>query len=102
MKRLLDCATLPEAHLLAEALAGLGIRVRLLNAHAAGALGELPADAASPQLWLDDERDEKRAREAIAAIRARAAGPARTCAGCGEENPPAFDLCWSCGRALPP
>jgi hypothetical protein len=101
MKRLCNAANLPEAHLLAGWLWQRGIRVRVLNANAAGALGELPVDAASPQIWLEDPRDETRARESLEAFRAQASGPSRPCPGCGEENPPAFELCWSCGKPLP-
>ena len=102
MKRVYNAANLPDAHIVAGYLAQRGIRVRILNANASGAIGELPVDAAAPQLWVDDPRDEARAREAIEAFRGAAAGPARRCPACGEENPPAFELCWSCGKGLPP
>jgi len=101
MKRLCDAANLPEAHLLAGWLSQHGLRVRVLNANAAGALGELPVDAASPQIWLEDPRDESRARASLEAFRAQSSGPSRACPACGEDNPPAFELCWSCGAALP-
>ena len=102
MKRLVDAANLPEAHLLAGWLAQHGVRVRVFNANAAGALGELPFDAAAPQLWLELEGDEAKARGLLAEFRAQSAGPSRPCPSCGEENPPAFELCWSCGKMLPP
>ena len=101
MKRLCNAANLPEAHILAGWLAQRGVRVRVLNANAASALGELPVDAAAPQVWLEDERDESRARAVLEEFRAQASGPSRACPACGEENPPAFELCWSCGKALP-
>ncbi len=100
MKRVYNAANLPDAHIVAGHLAGRGIRVRILNANASGAMGELPVDAAAPQLWVEDPRDEARAREAIEELHAQASGPARRCPSCGEENPPAFDLCWSCGSGL--
>lgn len=75
--------------------------MRILNANAAGAIGEIPVDAAAPQLWLEEPRDEERARRALEEFRAQGAGPARRCPACGEDNPPAFDLCWSCGASLP-
>lgn len=100
MKRIYNAANLPDAHIVAGVLAAHGIRVRILNVNASGAIGELPVDAAAPQLWIDDARDEVRAREVIEAFHAQVAGPARRCAGCGEDNPPAFDFCWSCGRDL--
>ena len=45
MKRRCNAANLPEAHLLAGWLWQRGIRVRVLNANAAGALGEEPVPA---------------------------------------------------------
>ena len=102
MKRLLNAANLPEAHLLAGWLSQHGIRVRVLNTNAAGALGELPVDAAAPQIWLENPADESRAQDSLAAFRAEASGPGRPCPSCGEENPPAFELCWSCASGLPP
>jgi hypothetical protein len=101
VKRVCNAANLPEAHLLAGWLARHGIRARILNANACGAVGELPVDAAAPQLWVDDPRDEPRARAAIEEFRTGATGPPRRCPACGEENPPAFELCWSCGNGLP-
>jgi len=29
-----------------------------------------------------------------------ARGGTRHCAACGEDSPPAFDLCWKCGASL--
>ena len=75
--------------------------MRILNANAAGAIGEIPVDAAAPQLWLEEPRDEERARRALEEFRALGAGPTRRCPSCGEDNPPAFDLCWACGASLP-
>lgn len=100
MKRVYNAANLPDAHIVAGHLASHGIRVRIFNANASGAMGELPFDDAAPQLWVEDARDESRAREAIEAFHAKAAGPTRRCPSCGEDNPPAFDLCWSCGTGL--
>jgi hypothetical protein len=102
MKKIYSAANLPEAHLLAQALASRGLRVRILNANAAGAMGEIPFDAAAPQLWIEDPRDEARARAVIEEFHRADAGPSRRCPACGEDNPAAFDLCWSCGKSLPP
>ena len=100
VKRVYNAANLPDAHIVAGVLAERGIRVRIFNANAAGAMGELPFDAAAPQLWVEDSRDEARARAAIEEFLRASAGPARACPACGEENPPAFEVCWSCGRGL--
>ncbi len=83
-----------------DLLADRGIRARVLNANASGIAGELPIDAAMPQVWVDDPADAVRARAVIEAFTTQSHGPARRCPACGEENPAAFDLCWACGAGL--
>lgn len=102
MKRVYNAANLPDAHIVAGVLAEHGIRARVLNANAAGAMGELPMDAAAPQLWIERDEDESRARAVIEEFLGRAAGEPRRCPACGEENPPAFEVCWRCGAGLAP
>lgn len=64
-------------------------------------MGELPVDAALPQLWVDKPGDAQRALALIDEyLRAPAGGAPRTCPRCTEENPGSFDLCWACGAGL--
>lgn len=101
MKRVHLAANLPEAHLLVDLLADRGIRARVLNANASSIAGELPIDAALPQVWVDDPEDAARAREVIDSfVRHVPSTTTRKCAACGEDNPASFDLCWSCGAGL--
>ncbi len=87
--------------LLVDLLSQHGIRARVLNAHASSIAGELPLDAALPQVWVDDATAAGRARALIEDYqRARHLGPPVACPKCGEENPSSFDLCWSCGAGL--
>jgi len=82
-------------------LADRGVRARIFNANASSLAGELPIEASLPQLWIDDPDDAARARELIDEyLRSSVTGPAVICPKCGEENPPSFDLCWSCGAGL--
>ncbi len=82
-------------------LADRGVRARIFNANASSILGELPVDAALPQVWVESPADAGRARALIEEFLSRpAGGPSRKCPGCGEENPGSFDLCWSCGTGL--
>ena len=102
MKRILNALNLPEAMLLVDLLARHGISARVLNANASSIAGELPIEAALPQVWVDDPRTEERARQAIEEYqRTRHLGPPRRCTQCGEENPSSFELCWACGASLP-
>ena len=100
MKRVHAAANLPEAHLLVDLLADRGIRARVLNANASSLAGELPIDAAMPQVWVDNPDDAARAREVIETFVRTPAGAPRKCPACGEDSPGAFDLCWSCGAGL--
>lgn len=100
MKRLLTrCDHVLQAAHLANVLRAAGIAVEVRNTTLASALGEIPFLDCAPQLWLDSPLDEPRARELLAAMRQPAAGPAWTCAGCGERGEPQFGQCWQCGRA---
>ena len=100
MKRIHAAANLAEATLLVDLLADRGIRARVLNANASSLAGELPIDAALPQVWVDDPADAPRAREVIESVPRTPSGPTRKCPACGEDNPGSFDLCWNCGAGL--
>lgn len=92
-----------QAYLLRDILAMQGIKAHVFNEHMTSIVGDLPPDVAMPQLWLDDERDLSRAQ---AVLKTHADSSQRTggnaCPECGEENPPAFEVCWRCGRYLFP
>lgn len=101
MRRVHIAATLIEAQLAADALAGLGIAARILNANAAGALGEVPFLQALPEVWVDDDAQAARAMDALQAWSNVPAGAEQACPHCGESNPAHFLSCWHCGGALP-
>ena len=90
-----------QVHLLRQLLAMHGITVHIFNEHMQSVTGEVPADAALPQLWLDNERDRVRA---LAVLREHETSRQRTgshyCRQCHEENPATFELCWQCGAEL--
>ncbi|APV52603.1 hypothetical protein BWI17_22000 [Betaproteobacteria bacterium GR16-43] len=101
MKRVYAAANLLEAQLLLDQLAGAGIRARIFNANASSIAGELPIEASLPQLWVDEDGQHERARSVIVEfLQKRPSGPPRACPACGEENPAAFETCWSCGALL--
>ena len=82
-------------------LADRGVRARIFNANASSLAGELPIEASLPQVWVDNPADASRARDLIDEyLRSSPDGAPVTCPKCGEENPPSFDLCWSCGAGL--
>jgi Putative prokaryotic signal transducing protein len=82
-------------------LAARGVRARIFNANASSLAGELPIEASLPQVWVEKPDDAPRARALIEEfVRSTSSGPSIICPKCGEENPPSFDLCWSCGTGL--
>jgi hypothetical protein len=101
MKRVHIAPTLLDAQLAVDALSSLGIVTHILNANAAGALGEVPFMQAQPEVWVDDDTQEARAREALASLSDAPIRGEKTCPHCGEANPVNFLSCWQCGRTLP-
>jgi len=101
MFKLCASANLPEAYLVLHQLEQAGIEACVLNEHAQGGLGEIPFHQAYPEVWVMEEADAVRAREILRAFESPGvlSGKAR-CAGCGEENPRNFEVCWHCGRPL--
>ena len=100
MKRVLIASTLLDAQLAADVLSDLGIATHILNANASGALGQVPFMHAQPEVWVDDDAQEERAREALAGLRDAPALAETICGRCGESNPGNFLSCWQCGGAL--
>jgi hypothetical protein len=101
MKRVLIATTLLDAQLAVDVLSSLGIVTHIFNANAAGALGEVPFMQAQPEVWVDDDAQEARARATLSALSNAPLRDEKACPHCGELNPGNFLSCWQCGRALP-
>lgn len=71
------------------------IRTSIRNQYAGGAIGELSANDAWVELWLDDERDEALAKRLMADLLSEPQ-PDWHCPLCQEANPDKFETCWSC------
>ena len=90
-----------EAYMLRDILALAGIKAHVFNAHMQSVMGDVPMDAALPQVWLDDDADRERAAAVLHAHRANRNRKGTVfCPRCREENPATFELCWSCGASL--
>lgn len=101
MQRLYVAAHLPEAHLVRGLLAAAGIEARVFNEYSPGALGELPAASAWPEVWIDEPRDLARARQIVESYERDSAAPGtQRCPACGEDSPRGFAVCWQCQRPL--
>lgn len=88
-----------EVHLVRSLLTREGIGSRIRRQFLAPLMGEIPADDARAELLVPAER--LGAAEAIINEARNAADVERPCPVCGEMNPGAFELCWSCGAEIP-
>jgi len=90
-----------QAYVIRDVLKWSGITAHVFNEHMTSIVGDVPADVALPQVWLDDEADRPRA---IIVLRDYHARRSRTgvlfCPECREANPATFEICWACGAAL--
>lgn len=102
MIRLYSANHLLEAHALCGRLNNAGISARVLNEYSLGAIGELPASAIGPEIWIEEERDLFLARRLLAEYEQQRDTPGvdRVCPACGEANPAGFEVCWSCRKAF--
>lgn len=77
------------------------------NEFAGGAVGELPWQEAQQELWLLDEGWADKAHRVVDALVANITKTDKphvgewVCASCEEDNGPAFDSCWHCGKQRP-
>ncbi len=104
MKRIFTAGNLAEAYLVRDLLVQAGVPVHIFNQHAMAALGDIPASAACPQIWIAQLHQEQHALAVIAeyeAGRGSGSGSASNCLKCGESNPAGFEICWNCAGPMP-
>ncbi len=96
--RLRSYRTLPEAHLALNEVLHAGMTAEVRGQQRAPLAGEIPFSDALLELWVVRAQQEA-AEQLLAEIDRAGEGAPRRCV-CGEDNPPTFDLCWSCGAVL--
>ena len=90
-----------DAWVVADRLNQAGIRAHIFNQHASSIVGDLPADVAQPQVWIERECDRERAAIVLKDIETASERTGSLwCERCKEESPANFDLCWNCGNML--
>jgi hypothetical protein len=105
LREVYTAADTQEAHLVQMALDAAGIKSRVVGDHLQNAVGDLPAIAISPRIWVRTS-DFNQARQIILEHQGDRASAVRdsapwTCSHCGEDNEPNFDLCWNCQTERP-
>lgn len=66
------------------------------NEFAQGAVGEISAFDAWPEVWIFDDADFDQAQEIIELTQSKLNNDDWTCQTCNEKNAPAFETCWNC------
>jgi len=93
------CDSREEAYVLAEILKGQGVNASVR----AEEFNPLPSVTSLPgaTLWVPGEQQPKALKAINEHLRStEAAGLAKTCPQCGEENPATFGACWQCQTDL--
>jgi len=94
--RLVASLTTIEAHIVHDALAGVGIKSRIRRKFSSAALSLQPI--AGVELWVFPT-DYDAAKKVVAALQETESTPI-SCEGCGELSPGHFNVCWNCGGTL--
>lgn len=87
-----------EAHFFRTILVAEGIDAVVRREALAGLGGLLPFEHCQVEVWVP-AKDAERA-EALLRVQARTTEADHHCRGCGEANPPGFEICWKCDRVL--
>ena len=99
MLRLTRAPNIAIAAFWVDVLNQAGFRATMQRYYLGGAAGELPPDQCLPEIWLDQDEQEDRAR---ALLRELERVPQRRWAcACGELVEGGFEQCWQCGRPMP-
>ena len=85
-----------QASIWADTLRAAGIRCEVRNTTLAGALEEIPFLECAPQVWIERDHDESRAREILQQLRNPCTGTLAS-THCGDISEPQFGGCWQCG-----
>ena len=99
MRKLTQAPNLAIATLWADALKVEGIAASVQRQYLVGVAGELPPDQCLPEVWIQDEAQEERARELLYQL--QHVPQRRWHCACGELVEGGFEQCWACGAWMP-
>lgn len=73
-----------------------GLLVTLKNEFARGAVGDISALSAWPEVWVMNDEDYEAAVKIIREATVDNSPESWVCKTCNEENDGSFDFCWNC------
>lgn len=77
------------------------INTFIKNEFAQGAMGEISAFDAWPEVWVFEDADFERAVEIAESAQHNDSAVDWVCPTCSEKNDPAFEICWHCQNENP-
>ena len=101
MKKLYASPDLVAVNELHDLLEAEGIPCLVKNEIGATWLvGAIPVNESTPEVWLEEDAHEERARQILGTWLAPAASATRAwvCPSCGEPLEGQFQACWKCGK----
>lgn len=100
MKRIYSTPAHGELQMIGDELRRAGIACFIRNELMTGLAQSVPLTESTPELWVQDDRDEAKAREVLKDLRSEPAGGAENwgCPKCGEKSEAQFTSCWKCGE----
>ncbi len=79
-------------------LENAGINCQIKQAYLSGGAGELPPIECWPELWIEDDQLQAKAKDIIQASGNQTQHILWQCR-CGEKHEQQFNICWKCGGA---
>ena len=73
-----------------------GLYVTLKNEFARGAVGDISALSAWPEVWVMNDEDYDAGVKIISEAVLESSSESWVCKSCSEENDGSFDSCWNC------
>ncbi|MCJ8319815.1 MAG: DUF2007 domain-containing protein [Colwellia sp.] len=72
------------------------IKTFIKNEFAQGAVGEISAFDAWPEVWVINDSDFEGAVAIVESSQSRLQSADWICKSCSEKNDPSFEVCWNC------
>ncbi len=73
-----------------------GMSTFIKNEFAQGAVGEISAFDAWPEVWIHDDQYFDRAMAIVKSAQHSSKAEDWICKNCSETNDPSFEICWNC------
>jgi len=73
-----------------------GIKSFIKNEFAQGAVGEISAFDAWPEVWVVNDEDFEPSIKILTLLERNIQGEDWACNSCSEKNAPSFEICWNC------